>query len=45
MERDELHRVLAIFRRYRLSPTVAADLIEDLNMIESGNWERTVTSS
>ena len=24
-ERDELHRVLAIFRRYRLSPTTAAE--------------------
>jgi hypothetical protein len=38
-ERDELHRVLAIFRRYRLSPTTAADLIENLNEIESGKWE------
>jgi len=38
-ERDELHRVLAIFRRYRLSPTTAADLIENLNEIESGQWE------
>ena len=37
-ERDELHRVLAIFRRYRLSPTTAADLIENLNEIESGKW-------
>jgi len=39
MERDELHRVLAIFRRYRLSPGVAAGLIENLNQIESGNWK------
>jgi hypothetical protein len=38
-ERDELHRVLAIFRRYRLSPMTAADLIENLNVIESGKWE------
>lgn len=38
-ERDELHRVLAIFRRCRLSPTTAADLIENLNEIESGKWE------
>ena len=38
-ERDELHRVLAIFRRYRLSPEAAADLVESLNDIESGKWE------
>jgi hypothetical protein len=39
MERDELHRVLAIFRQYKLSPEVAADLINNLNEIESGNWK------
>jgi hypothetical protein len=38
MERDELHRVLAIFRQYRLLPEAAADLIRNLNEIESGNW-------
>ena len=36
MERDELHRVLAICRRYRLTLIVAAYLIENLNEIESG---------
>ena len=36
MERDELHRVLAILRRYKLPPRVAADLVENLNEIESG---------
>ncbi len=35
MERDELHRVLAICRRYKLSPQLAADLIMNLNMIEA----------
>ncbi|VVB72266.1 Uncharacterised protein [uncultured archaeon] len=39
MERDELHRVLAILRRYKLSPEMAAYLIENLNEIESGNWK------
>jgi hypothetical protein len=37
MERDELHRVLAICRRHKLSPKVAAYLVENLNEIESGN--------
>ncbi len=37
MERDELHRVLAILRRYKLPPKVAADLVENLNEIESGS--------
>jgi hypothetical protein len=39
MERDELHRVLAICRRYKLTLTVSAYLIENLNEIESGNWK------
>lgn len=39
MERDELHRVMAICRRYRLPLTVAAYLIENLNEIESGDWK------
>jgi hypothetical protein len=39
MERDELHRVLAICRRYKLTLIVAAYLIENLNEIESGNWK------
>ncbi len=38
IERDELHRVLAICRRYRLNPAAAAYLVENLNEIESGNW-------
>lgn len=36
MERDELHRVLAICRRYKLSPPLAADIIKNLNLIEAG---------
>jgi hypothetical protein len=39
MERDELHRVLAIFRNNRLSIKIAAYLIENLNEIESGKWK------
>ncbi|MCX6669114.1 MAG: hypothetical protein NTV25_04810 [Methanothrix sp.] len=39
MERDELHRVLAICRRYKLLPQAAADLVENLNQIESGSWK------
>jgi len=38
MERDELHRVIAICRRYKLSEKTAAYLVENLNEIESGNW-------
>jgi hypothetical protein len=38
MERDELHRVMAICRRYNLSTKMAAYLVENLNEIESGNW-------
>ena len=38
MERDELHRVIAICRRYRLSEKTAAYLVENLNEIESGSW-------
>jgi hypothetical protein len=38
MERDELHRVMAICRRYKLSVKTAAYLVENLNEIESGNW-------
>ena len=38
MERDELHRVLAICRSYKLPPKTAAYLVENLNEIESGNW-------
>ncbi|MFA6373219.1 MAG: hypothetical protein WCW68_11375 [Methanothrix sp.] len=39
MERDELHRVLAICRSNRLSIKIAAYLIENLNEIESGKWK------
>ncbi len=39
MERDELHRVLAICRRHKLTLIVAAYLIENLNEVESGNWK------
>lgn len=39
MERDELHRVLAICRRHKLTLTVAAYIIENLNEVESGNWK------
>jgi hypothetical protein len=39
MERDELHRVLAICRRYKLPHQAAADLVENLNQIESGSWK------
>lgn len=38
MERDELHRVLAIFRSHNLPPNTAAYLVENLNEIESGEW-------
>ena len=38
MERDELHRVLAICRRHKLSLKVAAALVENLDEIESGKW-------
>jgi hypothetical protein len=38
MERDELHRVMAICRRYKMSVKMAAYLVENLNEIESGNW-------
>ena len=38
MERDELHRVIAICRRYKISEMAAAYLVENLNEIESGNW-------
>jgi hypothetical protein len=38
MERDELHRVIAICRRHKLSVEMAAYLIKNLNEIESGNW-------
>ncbi|MCX6673600.1 MAG: hypothetical protein NTY37_07465 [Methanothrix sp.] len=40
MERDELHRVLAICRSNRLSIKIAAYLIENLNEIESGKWKQ-----
>ncbi len=33
-ERDELHRVLTICERYKVSPTVAAEIISDLNTIK-----------
>jgi hypothetical protein len=39
MERDELHRVLDICRRYELSLKVAADIVQNLNEIESGIWK------
>jgi hypothetical protein len=39
MERDELHRVIAICRSYKLSAKTAAYLVENLNEIESGNWK------
>jgi hypothetical protein len=39
LERDELHRVLAIFRSNRLSIKIAAYLMENLNEIELGKWK------
>ena len=39
MERDELHRVLAICRSNKLSIKIAAYLIENLNEIESSKWK------
>jgi predicted CopG family antitoxin len=36
MERDELHRVLAICRRYKLLPQLAAEIVKNLNLIETG---------
>jgi len=38
MERDELHRVMAICQRHKLSAKMAAYLVENLNEIESGKW-------
>lgn len=38
MERDELHRVMDICRRHKLSAKMVAYLVENLNEIESGNW-------
>lgn len=38
MERDELHRMMAICRRHKLSVKMAGYLVENLNEIESGNW-------
>jgi len=37
MERDELHRVLAICRRYKLLPQLAAEIVKNLNLIETGS--------
>lgn len=34
-QRDELHRVLTICERYGLTPSLAADVIKNLNRIES----------
>jgi hypothetical protein len=39
MERDELHRVMAICRRYKQSSKMAAYLVANLNEIESGKWK------
>jgi hypothetical protein len=39
MERDELHRVMAICMHHKLSPKTASYLVENLNEIESGNWK------
>jgi hypothetical protein len=39
MERDELHRVLDICRRYGLPNNISAYIIENLNEIESGKWK------
>ena len=36
MQRDELHRVLNICERYGLTNILAADIIQNLNKIESG---------
>jgi hypothetical protein len=33
-ERDELHRVLTILERYKLTPVLAAEIIKNLNTIE-----------
>jgi len=33
-ERDELHRVLTICERYKVSPTIAAEIISSLNTVK-----------
>jgi hypothetical protein len=37
MQRDELHRVLNICEYHKLPPTVAANIVINLNKIESGD--------
>jgi hypothetical protein len=36
IQRDELHRVLTICEYHKISPLLAADVIRNLNNIESG---------
>lgn len=38
IKRDELHRVLTICERHKLPPGLGAEVIKNLNKIESGNW-------
>lgn len=38
MQRDELHRVLTICEYHKLSPTIAANIVINLNLIESGKF-------
>jgi hypothetical protein len=39
MQRDELHRVLTICEYHKLSPALKANIIENLNDIESGTFK------
>ena len=38
LERDELLRVLKICEQCQLNPELSAEVLKNLNMIESGNW-------
>jgi hypothetical protein len=38
IKRDELHRVLTICERSKLPPGLGAEVVKNLNKIESGNW-------
>jgi len=37
-ERDELLRVLSICMHHHLTPELSAEVLKNLNMIESGTW-------
>jgi hypothetical protein len=38
MQRDELHRVLTICEYHKIPPTIAANIVINLNLIESGKF-------